>query len=179
MSCGGGSRRSRALNERLDDFRVLAGSEVNIQPDGSLDYDDEVLAELDWVMASVHTSFRIGERRMTERMMAAMEHPLVDAIGHPTGRKILRREPYAVDVERLVEQAARDRHDARDQRGAGPARPQGPHARLAAEAGVTIVIDSDAHGAGTLGADAVRHRDRAPRMADEGGRRQHAHVDRS
>ena len=61
---------------------------------------------------------------MTERMMAAMDHPLVDAIGHPTGRKILRREPYAIDVERVVEHAARDRHDARDQRQPGPARPE-------------------------------------------------------
>ena len=82
-----------ALNERLDTLRVLAGSEVNINTDGSLDYEDDVLAELDWVVASVHTSFRMGEKGMTERMMAAMDHPFVDAIGHPTGRLILRREP--------------------------------------------------------------------------------------
>ncbi|MGH2978867.1 MAG: DNA polymerase/3'-5' exonuclease PolX [Solirubrobacterales bacterium] len=142
--------RVRELNERLDGFRVLAGSEVNIDPDGSLDYDDDVLAELDWVVASVHTSFRIGEQGMTERMMAAMDHPLVDAIGHPTGRLILRRDPYAVDVERVVEHAARtgtmleinanpDRRDLSD-----------VHARLAAEAGAMIVIDSDAHSARTL-----------------------------
>jgi DNA polymerase (family X) len=141
----------RELNERLDDFRVLAGSEVNIQLDGSLDYDDELLAELDWVMASVHTSFRMSGQRMTERMTAAMEHPFVDAIGHPTGRKILTREPYAIDVERLFEQAAAtgtlleinaapDRRDLSDL-----------HARAAAEAGVTIVIDSDAHGPRLLG----------------------------
>jgi DNA polymerase (family 10) len=78
--------RVHALNERLDGLRVLAGTEVNIDPDGSLDYDDDVLAALDWVVASVHTSFRIREKAMTERMMAAMDHPLVDAIGHPTGR---------------------------------------------------------------------------------------------
>jgi DNA polymerase (family 10) len=141
----------RALNERLEGFRVLAGSEVNIQLDGSLDYADELLAELDWVVASVHTSFRMSEQRMTDRMTAAMEHPLVDAIGHPTGRKILTREPYAVDVERLIERAAAtgtlleinaapDRRDLSD-----------PHARAAAEAGVTIVIDSDAHGPRLLG----------------------------
>jgi DNA polymerase (family X) len=135
----------RNLNERLDGFRLLAGSEVNIQLDGSLDYDDDVLAELDWVVASVHTSFRMSEQRMTERMTAAMEHPLVDAIGHPTGRKILTRDPYGVDVERLVEKAAEtgtmleinaapDRRDLND-----------VHARAAAEAGVLIVIDSDAH----------------------------------
>jgi DNA polymerase (family 10) len=142
--------RVRALNERLDTLRVLAGSEVNIDPDGSLDYEDDVLAELDWVVASVHTSFRIGEKGMTERMMAAMDHPLVDVIGHPTGRLILRRDPYAVDVERVVEHAAEtgtmleinanpDRRDLSD-----------IHARLAAEAGVPIVVSSDAHSARTL-----------------------------
>jgi DNA polymerase (family 10) len=143
--------RVRELNERLDGFRVLAGSEVNINLDGTLDYPDEVLEELDWVVASVHTSFRMGEERMTERMMAAMDHPLVDVIGHPTGRKILQREPYAVNVERLVEAAAEtgtfleinanpDRRDLNDL-----------NARLAAEAGVLIAIDSDAHSTRTLG----------------------------
>jgi DNA polymerase (family 10) len=142
--------RVRELNGRLEGLRVLAGTEVNIGTDGSLDYEDDVLAELDWVVASVHTSFRIGEEAMTERMMAAMDHPLVDAIGHPTGRKILRRDPYAVEVERVVEHAAKtgtmleinanpDRRDLSD-----------IHARLAAEAGAMIVIDSDAHSARTL-----------------------------
>jgi DNA polymerase (family X) len=135
----------RALNEKLDGFQLLAGSEVNIQLDGSLDYDDDVLAELDWVVASVHTSFRMSEKHMTERMTAAMEHPLVDVIGHPTGRKILARDPYSVDIERLIEKAsetgtmleinaAPDRRDLNDL-----------HARAAAEAGVLIVIDSDSH----------------------------------
>lgn len=135
----------RELNKGLKGFRLLVGSEVNIQLDGSLDYDDDVLAQLDWVIASVHTSFRMSEQRMTERMRAAMEHPLVDAIGHPTGRKILTRDPYPVDIERLVEKAAEtgtmleinaapDRRDLNDL-----------HARAAAEAGVSIVIDSDAH----------------------------------
>ena len=142
--------RVRELNERLDGFRVLAGSEVNIDTDGSLDYDDDVLAELDWVVASMHTSFRMGEKAMTERMLAAMDHPLVDAIGHPTGRLILRRDPYPIDMERVVEHAARtgtmleinanpNRRDLSD-----------VHARLAAEAGVMIVVDSDAHSARTL-----------------------------
>jgi DNA polymerase (family 10) len=135
----------RELNKSLEGFRLLVGSEVNIQLDGSLDYDDDVLAQLDWVVASVHTSFRMSEQRMTERMTAAMEHPLVDAIGHPTGRKILSRDPYFVDIERLIEKAAEtgtmleinaapDRRDLNDL-----------HARAAGEAGVLIVIDSDAH----------------------------------
>ncbi len=131
-------------------FRLLSGSEVNIQIDGSLDYDDDLLAELDWVVASVHSSFRMSEKQMTERIMAAIDNPLVDAIGHPTGRLLLKREPYAVNIERLVERAARtgtmleinaqpNRRDLSDL-----------HARLAAQAGVMIVINSDAHGVDTL-----------------------------
>ncbi|CAA9485300.1 MAG: DNA polymerase X family [uncultured Solirubrobacterales bacterium] len=129
-----------------DDFRVLAGSEVNVLPDGALDYDDELLAELDWVIASLHSSFRMGEKEMTDRMIRAIEHPLVDAIGHPTGRLIERREPYALDLDRVFEAAARtgtfleingnpDRRDLSE-----------TNARRAVEAGVTLVLDSDAHG---------------------------------
>jgi len=76
-------------------------------PDGSLDYEDELLARLDWVIASVHTSFSMGAKEMTDRMIRAIEHPLVDAIGHPTGRKIETRPPYELDVERVIEAAAR------------------------------------------------------------------------
>jgi DNA polymerase (family 10) len=131
-------------------FRLLAGSEVNINTDGSLDYPDELLAELDWVIASVHTSFRMSPRKLTERVIAAIEHPLVDCIGHLTGRLILRREPYDIDVERVAEAAARtgtmleingnpNRRDLSDH-----------HARLAAEAGVRIVLNTDAHRVTTL-----------------------------
>ncbi len=142
----------REANAGIEGIEVLAGSEVNILPDGSLDYADDLLAELDWVIASVHTSFRMGEQKMTERMIAAIEHPRVDAIGHPTGRLIERREPYAVDVGALIEAAARtgtmleinanpDRRDLNE-----------AHARAAAEAGATILIDSDAHWVERLGA---------------------------
>ena len=81
----------REANARIEGLRLLAGSEVNVLPDGSLDYEDELLGELDWVIASVHTAFGMTEQAMTERMIAAIEHPLVDAIGHPTGRLIERR----------------------------------------------------------------------------------------
>src|SRR5207248_3132399 len=91
----------------VDGIDLLAGSEVNILPDGSLDYDDELLAELDWVIASVHSSFRMPSAQMTDRIVGAIEHPLVDAIGHPSGRKIERRAPYHFDLERVVEAAAR------------------------------------------------------------------------
>jgi DNA polymerase (family 10) len=134
----------------LDGITVLAGSEVNIHTDGSLDYEDDLLEELDWVVASMHTSFRMSEEEMTARMITAMEHPLVDVIGHPTGRLIDRREPYPLDLERIVEAALRtgtfleingnpDRRDLNEW-----------NVRVAAEAGVTIVIDSDAHGVNTL-----------------------------
>src|SRR3954465_8346067 len=96
-----------ALNARLEGLTVLAGSEVNILPDGSLDYPDELLARLDWVVASVHTSFAMPEAEMTDRMIAAVEHPYVDAIGHPTGRKIETRAPYAIDMHRVIAAAAR------------------------------------------------------------------------
>ena len=131
-------------------FRLLAGSEVNIGVDGGLDYPEELLAELDWVMASVHTSFRISGEAMTERVIAAIENPLVDCIGHLTGRLIGRREPYDIDVERVAEAAARtgtmleingnpNRRDLSER-----------HARLAAEAGVLICVNTDAHRVRTL-----------------------------
>jgi len=132
-------------------FRLLAGSEINIGMDGSLDYPDDLVDALDWVVASVHTSFAISEKAMTERVLAAIENPLVDCIGHLTGRLIGRREPYGVDVEAIVEAAARtgtmleingnpNRRDLSEH-----------HARLAAEAGATIVLNTDAHGVDTLG----------------------------
>jgi DNA polymerase (family 10) len=135
---------------RVEGIRLLAGSEVNILPDGSLDYEEELLEQLDWIVASVHTSFGMDEQAMTERMIAAIEHPLVDVIGHPTGRLIERREPYAIDLGAVFEAAARtgtmleinanpDRRDLSD-----------VNARAAARAGVTLVIDSDAHRTATL-----------------------------
>jgi DNA polymerase (family X) len=135
----------RALNERLDGIELLIGTETNILPDGSPDYEDDLLAELDWVIASVHTSFQMDAKAMTDRVVAAVEHPLVDALGHPTGRKIEKRAPYAIDMERVIEAAVRtgtmieinsspDRRDMNE-----------IHARAAAEAGVRILINTDAH----------------------------------
>jgi DNA polymerase (family 10) len=132
----------------VDGIELLTGSEVNILPDGSLDYDDEVLAELDWVIASVHSSFRIGSEAMTERMVRAIEHPLVDALGHPSGRKIEKRRPYEFDLERVIDAALRsgtmieinaspDRRDLNE-----------TSARAAAAAGVGILINCDAHRVG-------------------------------
>jgi DNA polymerase (family X) len=136
-----------ALNERLDGIELLIGTETNILPDGSLDYSDELLAQLDWVIASVHTSFRMSAREMTKRMVTAIEHPLVDAIGHPTGRKIELRPAYEIDVEGVIEAAARtgtmiEINAAPDRRDLNEI-----NARAAAEAGVRILVNSDAHSA--------------------------------
>jgi len=139
-----------AWNKGKRGFRLLAGSEINIGLDGSLDYPDDVVEALDWVVASVHTSFAIAEKEMTTRVLAAIENPQVDCIGHLTGRLIGRREPYGIDIEAVAEAAARtgtmleingnpNRRDLSEQ-----------HARLAAEAGVTIVLNTDAHGVETL-----------------------------
>jgi DNA polymerase (family 10) len=131
-----------ALNERLKPFRILKGIEVNIRIDGSLSLPDEVLAERDWVIASLHAAF---DRNPTERVLAAMENPHVDMIGHLTARKINIRGPAGVDVERAVAKAVEtgtfleinsqpNRLDLRD-----------THARLAGEAGVKVAVNTDAH----------------------------------
>jgi DNA polymerase (family 10) len=131
-----------ALNERLEPFRILKGIEVNIRVDGSLSLADEVLAKRDWVMASIHGAF---DRNPTERVLAAMDNPHVDCIGHLTARKINIRPPADVDAERVVAKAVEtgtfleinaqpNRLDLRD-----------IHARLAGEAGVKIAVNTDSH----------------------------------
>ena len=140
----------REVDARLKGIRVLAGSEVNVLPDGSLDYDDELLGQLDWIVASVHTSFRMAGDAMTARIVRAIEHPLVDVIGHPTGRLIGKRPGYEVDMAAVIDAAARsgtfleingqpERRDLSD-----------VHARAAAAAGVKLLLDSDAHRVETL-----------------------------
>jgi DNA polymerase (family X) len=135
----------RAADEKYNEIHLLCGSEVDILRDGSLDYEDDVLAGLDFVVASVHTSFGVGEKAMTERIVRAMNNPYVRTIGHPTGRILNRREPYEVDVSRLIREAAAtntalelnayvDRLDL-----------AAPYVREAVGAGVSITIDTDAH----------------------------------
>jgi DNA polymerase (family 10) len=131
-----------ALNEQVAPFRVLRGIEVNIKADATVDVDNETLSLFDWVMASLHTSF---DRNPTERVLAAMDNPHVDCIGHLTARKINRRGPADVAVDLVIAKAAEtgtfleinsqpDRLDLRD-----------AHARAAAEAGVLVAVNSDAH----------------------------------
>jgi DNA polymerase (family 10) len=133
------------LNGRVSGIKVLAGVEVDIRADGSLDLPDEALARRDWVMASIHSGFDQPSERLTGRLLAAMANPHVDCIGHPTGRKINRRVPYELDFERVLEAAVEtgtfleinaqpDRLDLSD-----------THARAAAEAGVLLVVSTDAH----------------------------------
>jgi DNA polymerase (family 10) len=136
-----------ALNERLAPFRIVRGIEVNIRANGELDVADETLAGIEWVIASLHTAF---DKNPTERVLAAMENPHVDCIGHLTARKITRRPPADVAVERVIEKALEtgtfleinsqpDRLDLRD-----------VHARAAAEAGVKVAVSSDGHSVSAL-----------------------------
>jgi DNA polymerase (family 10) len=139
-----------ALNARWEDFCLLQGCELEIKADGSLDFADEILAELDFVVASVHTSLRQERAQITQRVMNALHNPYVDVIGHPSGRILGQREESAVDLDAVIEVAA----------GTGtalevnsiPARLDldDAHVRRAIELGVKIAVNSDAHHAGGL-----------------------------
>jgi DNA polymerase (family 10) len=141
-------REIEEVNARVKPFKVLRGVEANIRADGAIDVDDELLAELDWVVASLHHAF---DKSPTERILAAIDHPHVDCIGHLTGRKLNRRPGADVDIEQVVARAVEtktaleinsqpDRLDMRD-----------VHARLAGEAGVLVPVTTDAHSTGALG----------------------------
>jgi DNA polymerase (family 10) len=143
------------LNKRWQDFALLQGCELEIKADGSLDFPNEVLAELDFVVASVHTSLRQERSQITERVMNALHNPYVDAIGHPSGRILGQREESAVDLDAVIEAAARtgtalevnsipSRLDLDD-----------VHVRRAIELGVKVAINSDAHHPG--GMDNLRY----------------------
>jgi DNA polymerase (family 10) len=135
----------RAADDKYDEIHLLCGSEVDILKDGSLDYEDSLLAELDFVVASIHTSFNVGEEAMTERIVRAMNNPYVRTIAHPTGRILNRREPYAVDVSRLIREAKAT--NTALELNAYPDRLDlsVPYVREAVEAGVSTTIDTDAH----------------------------------
>ena len=148
------ARAIRALSERLDGITLLAGIECDIRPDGSMDLADECLAQLDFVIASVHSAFGQDPSQMTDRLLRAIACPWVDIVAHPTGRRLLKRAPYAFDVEQVFGSAARagvaleinsqvERLDLND-----------IHARLACSMGARIVVSSDAHAPGGL--DAIR-----------------------
>ncbi len=138
-------REIEEVRKRFPQLTILHGVEVEIRSDGSLDLPDETLAKLDLVIASLHSALRQERERVTERLIKAMEHPLVDIIAHPTGRLIGQREGADLDIERVIDVAVRtgtilevnaapDRLDLRD-----------AHVRLAISRGVKLVIDTDAH----------------------------------
>lgn len=133
------------LNEKYDDFTVLSGIEMDILPDGSLDFDDELLAEMDLVIASIHSSFSQPREKIMERLKTALNNPHVDLIAHPTGRVIGKRPGYDVDMDMLIE-LAKETNTALELN-ANPNRLDLAPANLkkAQEAGVTIVINTDAH----------------------------------
>ncbi|MBP2670331.1 MAG: hypothetical protein H6Q85_397 [candidate division NC10 bacterium] len=135
----------RALNARLRGFRVLAGCEVDIRADGSLDFSDEILAQLDLVQVSVHSRFKMSREDMTRRIVRAVQHPLVHILGHPTGRLIGERAPYEVDVEAVLQAAKLGGVAA--EINASPSRLDlnDLHARRAKDLGIPITISTDAH----------------------------------
>ncbi|MCD5390676.1 DNA polymerase/3'-5' exonuclease PolX [candidate division NPL-UPA2 bacterium] len=135
----------RKVNEKLNGFRVLAGSEVDIRSDGRLDFEDDILKELDIVIASIHTGFKQDRKTMTNRIIRAMNNKFVHVLAHPTGRLLHEREPYQVDMEAIIEEAKRtgtflelnafpDRLDLND-----------VHCRRAKEEGVMVTLGTDAH----------------------------------
>lgn len=143
--------RIRALDGTLGGLRLLAGVECDIRPDGSLDLADDCLAALDLVVASVHSAFNQDRQQMTARLVRAIENPHVDVLGHPTGRIILRRDPYPVDFEAVIE-AARSHHVALEINcQVDRLDLSDVHARAARDRGVPIVISSDAHSRYALG----------------------------
>ena len=145
-------KKIRAANAAGLGIRVLASSEVDVLKDGKLDLDDEVLAQLDVVLVSVHSYMNLERAEMTERILAAIENPYTQIVGHPTGRLVLRRDAYAYDMERILDaaqkygvvmecNAAAERLDLKD-----------THLRMAKDRGVKIVISTDAHTTRGLGA---------------------------
>jgi len=135
----------RTLNTRLKGFRVLAGCEVDIRGDGSLDFSDEILAQLDLVQVSIHSRFKMSREDMTTRIVRAVQHPLVHILGHPTGRLIGERAPYEVDIEAVL-QAAKTGGVAVEIN-ASPSRLDlnDRHARRAKDLGIPVTISTDAH----------------------------------
>jgi DNA polymerase (family 10) len=180
-----------AANRRHDDFRVLKGVEADILADGSLDYGPAVLDRFDFVIASIHTRFGMTEADMTARVLRALDDPHMTILGHPTGRLLLAREPYAIDLERVLERAA--------QRGVAVELNADPHrldldwrmVRGARDRGVPISLGADAHSIagmtnvalgvaiarkGWLGADDVLNTRDAEGFLAHARRRRHAYV---
>src|SRR5579863_1906197 len=148
-------KRIRVVNAKQLGIRVLASSEVDILKSGKLDLDDEVLAQLDIVLVSIHSYMNLERTEMTERILAAIQNPYTQIVGHPTGRLVLRRDAYAYDMERILDAA--HKHGVVMECNASPERLdlKDTHLRMAKERGVKIVISTDAHT--TRGLQAMRY----------------------
>ncbi|MCJ1908641.1 DNA polymerase/3'-5' exonuclease PolX [Planococcus ruber] len=135
----------RELNKNYDDIEVLSGTEMDILPDGSLDFDDEVLEQLDFVIASIHSSFQQPQEQIMERLFTAMKNPHVDMIAHPTGRIIGQRSGYDPDIEQLMDWAKE--YGKIVELNASPYRLDlaVEHLEMAQEKGVPVAINTDAH----------------------------------
>jgi DNA polymerase (family X) len=139
-----------ALNKRLKGIQLFKGTECDILPDGRLDYDDDLLATFDYVVASVHSHFNLSAEEMTARILRAVRHPRVTMLGHATGRLLLRREPYKLDLEAVLKAAAE--HETLIEINAHPQRLDIDwiHCKRAKALGVKLVINPDAHSTGEI-----------------------------
>jgi DNA polymerase (family 10) len=138
------------LNGRFDGLTLLAGIECDILADGTLDLSHDCLAQLDLVIASIHSHFHQDTAEMTDRVLRALECPWVDVLGHPTGRRLLKREPVRLDMDAVTAAAAR--HGVAVEINSQPARLDlnDSHARLARDRGVRLVISTDGHSVSEL-----------------------------
>jgi DNA polymerase (family 10) len=135
----------RALNAKFSDIRVLAGTEVDIKQDGTLDYSDELLSKLDFVVASVHSGFNQNRATLTMRVVRAMQNPHVRVIGHPTGRLLGDRDPYELDFDEIMKEAARTRTCLEVNSNFHRLDLNDMHCRKAREMGVHVIISTDSH----------------------------------
>jgi len=135
----------RALDAKYSDIRVLAGTEVDIRQDGTLDYSDELLAKLDFVVASIHSGFKQDKASLTMRVVRAMQNPYVRLIGHPTGRLLGDRDPYDLDLDEIMKEAARTRTCLEVNSNFHRLDLNDTHCRKAREMGVRVIINTDSH----------------------------------
>jgi len=135
----------RALDAKFSDIRVLAGTEVDIRQDGTLDYSDELLAKLDFVVASLHSGFKQDKASLTMRVVRAMQNPYVRVIGHPTGRLLGDREAYELDFDEIMKEAARTRTCLEVNSNFHRLDLNDMHCRKAREMGVHVIINTDSH----------------------------------
>ncbi|MBT5015930.1 DNA polymerase/3'-5' exonuclease PolX [Candidatus Peregrinibacteria bacterium] len=143
-------KQVEALNKRLRGFKVFKGAEVDILTDGSLDFPDEILAQLDWITASVHSKFTLSSAEQTARLIKAISNPYVHVLGHPTGQIVNRREPYELDIAAVARAAAKN-NVALEINSNMRLDLSATNIRIAKEHGVKFVINTDAHSIDQLG----------------------------